>query len=183
MARRPADVRRAHEAAALTMALRLYLLRHAKAEHTGVADIDRPLSRRGREEAEELAALLRAEDYQPQAILCSTSLRTRETIAPLIPALSGAVQISLTRLLYDADRDDLLALVREAEAPSLMLVGHNPGIEELAALLIGHGDEVAYARLKSKFPPGGLAVIDFELQAWSGVSPAAGRLAAFHTPS
>lgn len=164
------------------MTLRLFLLRHAKAEQGGETDLDRRLAPRGREEAEHVATLLKAEGYQPQTILCSTSQRTRETLAPLIPALTGSAEITLTRLIYSADCDDLLALVRTAKGASLMLIGHNPGMEELATLLIGTGDQTAYARLRSKYPPGALAVIDFEATSWTDVNAGSGELAAFHAP-
>jgi phosphohistidine phosphatase len=165
------------------MSLRLFLLRHAKAEQAGETDLIRRLAPRGRDEAEHVATLLKAEGYQPQAILCSTSQRTRETLAPLIPVLVGGTEITLTHLIYNADCDDLLALVRTARAASLMLIGHNPGIEELAALLIGAGDQAAHTRLIAKFPPAGLAVIDFKRAGWTEVTAESGELVAFHVPA
>jgi phosphohistidine phosphatase len=63
-----------------------------------------------------------------------------------------------------------------------MLIGHNPGIEQLARALAGRGDDAALRRLRDHYPPAGLAVIEFDLSSWSDVRPAAGRLSAFQTP-
>ncbi len=165
----------------------LYLLRHAKSgwEDTSLDDFDRPLAKRGQKEVVEVADLLRAGDYRPDRIVCSTSLRTRETLAGLLPVLSKDIDIRLDHRLYEAEVDALVAVIRECgrSAASLMLIGHNPGFEELADLVIGGGERNALKQLRDKIPPAGLAVIQFEADSWADVVAGGGRLTAFHTPA
>jgi phosphohistidine phosphatase len=168
------------------MALTLYLLRHAKAVVADgrTQDFDRPLAERGHREAVELAGLMVDRAYAPARALCSSAQRTRETLGPLLSAWPANASIEISRDLYNADADDLLALVRDQDdhARSLMLIGHNPGIEQLARALAGSGDLAALRRLHDHYPPAGFAVVDFELSLWDDVRPGAGRLSAFETP-
>jgi phosphohistidine phosphatase len=86
--------------------------------------------------------------------------------------------------IYEAPVERLLEVVREAkpEIRTLLLIGHNPGFEELAKLLIGEGDMEGILRLGQKYPTAGLAVIDFELDDWGDIAKKAGRLERFVTP-
>jgi len=169
------------------MTLTLSILRHAKSgkDDPRLADFDRPLNERGYGEAVEMANLIIARAWQPARILCSSSRRTRETLAPLLPLLKSNATIELTRRIYDASAETLLDLVREQDgAPrSLMLIGHNPGLEELARVLPGSGDGAALSRLRVMFPPASLAVIGFDIADWSDIAPGRGRLEAFEVPS
>jgi phosphohistidine phosphatase len=92
--------------------------------------------------------------------------------------------VRLTRGIYEASADDLLGLIRQwgGTARSLLLIGHNPAIEDLAQSLAPSGDEPALTRLAAKFPTAALAVIDFGAAEWSEIGSGAGRLAAYHTP-
>ena len=168
------------------MALTLYLLRHAKAvlAEGSIEDFARPLAERGRRETMDLAALLAERSYAPARVLCSSSQRTRETLAPLLAAWPANVSIEIARSLYNAGAGELLALVhgQDDDARSLMLVGHNPGIEQLARSLAGSGDGHLLRGLHDHYPPAGLAVLDFDLSSWRDVRPEAGRLSAFETP-
>lgn len=168
------------------MALTLYLLRHAKAVVADgrLPDFDRPLADRGHRESAELARLLAERSYAPARVLCSSSRRTRETLAPLLAAWPTDASIEVTRALYNADAGHLLALIhgQDAGSRSLMLVGHNPGIEQLARALAGSGDEHAQRRLRDHYPPAGFAVIDFEMSSWTDLRPGAGHLTAYETP-
>ena len=168
------------------MALTLYLVRHAKAVVADgkIADFDRPLAARGHHESAELATLMADRSYAPARVLCSSSQRTRETLGPLLAAWPVNVSVEITRGLYNADAGDLLTLVRGQDDGwrSLLLVGHNPGIEQLARATAGSGDEHALRRLRDHYPPAGLAVIDFEVPSWADVRPGAGCLSAFETP-
>jgi phosphohistidine phosphatase len=166
------------------MTLILMLLRHAKSGHdANVADIDRPLNARGKHEAGAMARLM-ATRFRPTRILCSSSLRTRETLAPLIAELADDTFVEITRRIYDAGADDLLNLIREQNggASTLLVIGHNPGLEELARGLAGGGDGAALMQLRTKFPPAALAVISFESPEWRDIEPELGRLEAFRTP-
>jgi len=164
--------------------LRLMLLRHAKAASpAGVPDLDRPLAPRGREAAPRMGAYLADEQLLPDLVLVSPARRTRETW-DLVGAKLGATSVEFEPRLYEASASRVLAVVRETAdtVRGLLMIGHNPGLEDLAKLLVGHGDRYAYARLTQKFPTSGLAVIDFAVDGWSDIAPRAGRLDRFITP-
>lgn len=168
------------------MALTLFLLRHAKSgwDNPNLQDFERPLSDRGRREAQWLGELLRTRGISPSRIVCSAAQRTRETLAGVVPALGREASIDITRRLYEAPAERLLLVVRE-QLPtdeSVMLIGHNPGLEDLANLLAGTGDRLAVAALRDKYPPAGLAHIEFDAKRWSDVSAANARLVAFDRP-
>jgi len=166
--------------------LRLYLLRHAKSSwaEPGMADFDRPLAERGHLSATAMGHLMTEEAFLPELLLCSTAQRTRETLAYLLAHFRHEMTVRLTRGIYEASADDLLGLIRQwgGTARSLLLIGHNPAIEELAQSLAPSGDEPALTRLAAKFPTAALAVIDFGAAQWSEIGSGAGRLAAYHTP-
>jgi phosphohistidine phosphatase len=115
----------------------LYLLRHAKSswDDPELADHDRPLSGRGRRNAAVLADQLRREGISPELVLCSSARRTTETVEAA--GVEGA--ISVEDGLYGASATELLERLRAVpdEISSVMLVGHNPGLEDLAAELAG----------------------------------------------
>ncbi|MGO4705773.1 histidine phosphatase family protein [Microvirga sp. 2MCAF38] len=164
--------------------LRLLLLRHAKASSPqGVLDIDRPLAKRGREAAARMGVYLRSEGLIPDLALVSPSLRTRETWDLVQPAL-GKVEVEFHPGLYAAYALQLLAVVQqtEPENSSLMVVCHNPGCEELATLLAGHGKREAQIRMRHKYPTTALAVIDFDIETWDEVAFGGGTLDRFVTP-
>lgn len=164
--------------------LRLLLLRHAKsARPDGVADIDRPLATRGREASPRMGAYLAAEGLAPDLALVSSARRTRETWELAGPPL-GAVPMRVEPRIYEAPSGRLLTVVQEVEAPvrTLLLVGHNPGFEDLARQLAGRGDRDALARLGQKYPTAALAVIDFPVENWVEVASGSGRLERFVTP-
>ncbi|HEY8564040.1 MAG TPA: histidine phosphatase family protein [Beijerinckiaceae bacterium] len=163
---------------------RLLLLRHAKSDWPeGVQDLDRALAPRGREAAPRMGAYLAAEHLLPDLVVVSPARRTRETWDLVRPFL-GDVETRVEPRLYEATVDRLLEVVRDAdaEARALLMIGHNPGFEDLARRLTGHGDRYAFARLAQKYPTAGLAVIDFPLERWAEVEPRAGRLDRFVTP-
>jgi phosphohistidine phosphatase len=163
---------------------RLVLLRHGKSDWLGgVKDMDRPLAARGREAVPRVAAHLADEQLFPDLALVSPARRARETWELARPRLGEVPERSEPRI-YEAPPERLLAVIREVDAAvrMLLLVGHNPGFEDLAKLLVGHGDRYAFARLAKKYPTAGLAVIDFAIEDWAGVKPGAGRLDRFVTP-
>ena len=163
---------------------RLIMLRHAKsARPPGVDDFDRPLAARGREAAPRMGAYLRDEGLFPDLALVSPSRRTRETWDLVRPAL-GKVETRFEQAIYEAPAARLLAAVQDVEAPvrSLLMVGHNPGFEDLARRLAGHGDSGALARLNEKFPTSAVAVLDFAVESWAEVERGGGRLERFVAP-
>lgn len=115
----------------------LILLRHAHAEpaSTGQADLDRPLSAVGLAEAEAAGKWLKDNKLQPDCVLCSPSRRTRETLEAVV-GVTGFFEHKLEDKVYDATPGTLIGLVIDrADVERLMIVGHNPGLEQLVALL------------------------------------------------
>ncbi len=167
------------------MMRRLILLRHAKSDWPpGMVDHDRPLATRGRRAAPLLGRWLIANGYVPDRVIVSTAERTRETWAL---ARSGLIQLPPgepeTRI-YEAPAWQLLNVIRETtdDVATLLLVGHNTGIEDLAAGLIAAGPEDQRRRLSRKYPTGGLAVIDCTAHSWRDVAAGIGTLLAFVVP-
>jgi len=132
----------------------LVVLRHAKAVHTsGLADGERPLTDVGERDALKVGAALVGMDLIPDLVLCSPSVRTRQT-ADL--ALPGA-EILIEPAIYEAYPDELLTLIRRSdpEVRTLVLVGHNPGVQELVMRLVSSDGDAG-------FPPGTFAVIEVD---------------------
>jgi phosphohistidine phosphatase len=166
---------------------RLLLLRHSKAVPAGPGepDFDRALAPRGRRGARRIGQYLARERQAPELILCSAARRTRETLAEVLVSLAQDAEIALERQLYMASAAQLLARLRavRSKVRAVMVVGHNPGIERLAAMLTGGGDARLIAALRAKFPTSGLAILEFpERPSWSRLGPATGRLVAFEVP-
>ena len=156
----------------------LYVLRHAKSswDDPALPDVDRPLSARGRRNAAALADHVRRAGLSPELVLCSAALRTRETLAALLPALEGDTEISIESGLYGASDEDLLARLRKVPEPtrSVLLVGHNPGLEDLVARLAG---DAAPERL----PTGALVVLESE-DDWQAIGESGWRPVAVTVP-
>jgi phosphohistidine phosphatase len=165
---------------------RLMLLRHAKSDWSvgGQRDQDRALAARGREAAPLIGAYMAHHGLRPDKVLVSTARRARETWDLVAGAFGKDLDVVHDDRLYDSNPKALLIPVREAgtAAHSLLMVGHNPGIQELASLLMASGDLDARQRLLEKFPTAALAVIDFPIDSWSAIHPHSGRLDRFVTP-
>ena len=165
---------------------RLLLLRHAKSDWSepGADDHERRLNRRGREAAPRIGAYLHRHRLIPDSVLCSTARRTRETWDLVAAELPSAPPATYVERLYEATPRTILDLLREAEpgGKSLLVVGHNPGLHDLATLLVASGDLDDRERLREKLPTGGLVVIDFAIGNWSKLHPRSGRLDRFVAP-
>ena len=162
---------------------RLYLLRHAKSswDAPALADHDRPLAPRGRRAAEAIAQHLRNEGIAPELVLCSPSARTRQTLTAIARGLGEKADVRLESELYAASAATLLELLHELpdEVSSVMLIGHNPGIQDLAVSLAGGGP--AIERMRSKFPTAALATLELS-GSWSELAPERAELVAFVKP-
>ena len=165
---------------------RLLLLRHAKAERLlpGGRDHDRVLTARGRADTKTLGAYLARHAFVPDHAVVSTAARTRETWALLAAAMGKTPPVNFDDRIYDASPETILAAIKEtgSDTGTLMLVGHNPGLQELAAMLVASGDIEARERLGREFPTSALVVISFAVEGWTGVHPRGGRLEHFLTP-
>jgi len=166
--------------------LRLLLLRHAKAERAepGARDHERALTARGRNDATRIGAYLAGHKLIPDLALVSTSTRTRETWRLAAQAFSASVPVKYDERIYNGGPADILQSIRNTDSAlrSLLVVGHNPGLHELAVLLTAAGEIDLRQRLKEEFPTAALAVIDFALSPWSRLHANAGRLEGFVTP-
>ncbi|HYX76555.1 MAG TPA: histidine phosphatase family protein [Gaiellaceae bacterium] len=160
----------------------LYLLRHAKSSWAdpGLADRERPLAPRGRRDAKRIAKHLRQLGVAPELVLCSPAVRTRETLELVRPALAAST-VALEEDLYGASSDRLLARLRRVPGAvaSVMLVGHNPGLHQLALSLASAGNELG--RLEAKFPTAALATLQIP-KPWSRLEPGDATLSAFVVP-
>jgi phosphohistidine phosphatase len=150
---------------------RLWLLRHAKSswDEPGLADHDRPLAPRGRKASKRIRTWAAEHDVRPGLVLCSTAVRARATLDLVAKGLGEPV-IELEAGLYHAWESDLLARVCRVpgDVDELLLVGHNPGFENLVALLAPPGVEA--------FPTGALAELRLAIDDWSDAVPGCGEL-------
>ncbi|MGO4436161.1 SixA phosphatase family protein [Rhizobium sp. RAF56] len=140
---------------------RIYLLRHAEAAPAarGQGDIERPLSRHGLIEAGAVAEQAADQAYKPNLILASPARRCRETVEVVCRALGGSIEVRYLDALYNAGPSAYLDMIASQVAESsVMLVGHNPTIEQTLEGLIGQ--EALEGALPLGYPTGGLAVID-----------------------
>ena len=166
--------------------MRLLLLRHAKSDwgDAELADIDRPLNARGKAASVTMARFMRDQKLQPSVGLCSTSLRTRETLARLLPYLPQEAHIELISDLYWKSEDGYGAIIRKYghRAKTLMVIGHNPAMEDTAFDLVGTSAPETLADLEEKYPTAALAVIDFDITDWSELGSGTGHLERFIKP-
>jgi phosphohistidine phosphatase len=158
----------------------VYLLRHAKSSwKTGASDHERPLAGRGRRAAKAISRHLREQGIEPELVLCSTARRARETLERIEPAL-GTPAVRFERDLYGASAEALLERLRGVpdEVGSVMLIGHNPGLQLLALDLARSGAR----ELEEKFPTAGLATLAFAGASWDELAPGAAELAGVVRP-
>jgi len=160
----------------------LYLLRHAKSswDDPALADHERPLAPRGRRAAKRIAEHLRSLGIEPELVVCSSSTRTRETLELLLPAIGGSTLL-YEDVLYHASREELLARVRRVpdDVGSLMLIGHNPGMHDLASSLASGGDELE--RVRAEYPTAALATLTLA-STWSRLALGEATLESYVVP-
>jgi phosphohistidine phosphatase len=164
---------------------RLVLLRHAKSAWPDVPDHERPLAGRGRRDAPVMGRWLQETGSRPDQVVCSTAQRTRETWRLVAAELDVTPPVTYDERVYGATAAELLDLARESGpgVQSLLLVGHDPGLPDLALALAGpDSDEAARARVRVKFPTAAIAVLAFA-GGWPELAPARAWLTAFVTPA
>jgi phosphohistidine phosphatase len=163
----------------------LLLLRHAKSSWDApqLDDRDRPLAPRGVKAATRMAVYLASEGLRPDLVLCSPARRTRETLELLGPALQHGPDVRLDDRLYGADVGDLLSVLRGVEPATgtVLVVGHNPGLHDVAVTLAGDGDADAMAELRTKLPTAALVVLEI-VAPWPRVAAGGARLTRFVLP-
>ena len=172
----------------------LVLLRHAKSAWPDVPDHDRPLAPRGRRAAPVMGHWLAGAGYIPDRVVCSTALRARQTWQLAQPVLGAAPAVFDDRL-YEASPAQLLDLIRRTPAATrtLLIVGHDPAVPELARMLAAADAEASAGpvndaapaamldRMRAKFPTAAIAVLECTGD-WDQLTPERARLACFVTP-
>jgi phosphohistidine phosphatase len=174
---------------------KLVLFRHAKSAWPDVPDHDRPLAGRGRRDAPVMGRWLRTNGHAPDEVLCSTARRARETWQLAQDGLGGHPRVSFERRVYQASAEQLLDLARAIPAAvrTLLIVGHDPAIQELALMLgrtanLAGGDTAggvvpgaALDRMRVKFPTAAIAVLEVT-GSWDQLGPGTAQLIAFVIP-
>ena len=164
----------------------LYLLRHAKSsrDDPGLNDYDRPLAPRGIRACKLMTAHIQKVDIEPGLILCSSARRATETYTHIADAFANKPSVCVEEGLYLRDGQTLLIRLRDLgdQVSSVMIIGHNPGLENLALALSSGAETKSLTRMRGKYPTLGLASIEFVGEAWSTVGPGGGRLLDFVIP-
>lgn len=158
---------------------RLTLLRHAKSswKDDALPDLDRPLSRRGRQDAPRMGRRLRERGFSPDALIASPAKRARATAKAVAQELGYPVEkILRDEAIYEADLTALLRLIRHLDEAwgHVMLVGHNPGLAELAGFLAGSPVE--------RFPTCAVAELELDVETWSEAREACAALVLLDYP-
>ena len=165
---------------------RLFLVRHAKAElATGRVDYERKLTSRGRDDAKRVAKALAARRLLPDVLIHSGAARSKGTAEIFAAAWRAKIELQEGSWLYNASLTTLLDHTRALrhEHKCVGLVGHNPGLGELATALTGSGAKPEVQRLAAKYPTGAVAILDFSIKRWEEVERNSGRLALYLTPA
>jgi len=171
------------------------LLRHAKSAWPDVPDHDRPLAPRGRRDAPVMGRWLRAAGLLPDQVVCSTARRARETWQLAQAGLGATPPVRFDTFVYQASAMQLLDLVRgiPTDTGTLLIVGHDPAVPELALALAtpsrpvgtvavsGTGPPSVFERMRAKFPTAAIAVLEFT-GSWDELVPGSARLTHFVTP-
>ena len=125
-----------------------------------------------------------SEAVRPRLVLCSSARRARETLAELKPALGDQAEVVVTDDLYGADTAEILHRLGEVDQniASVMIVGHNPGLHDLALDLTAHGDAAAISQLNAKFPTGALATLHVGRARWDELAAGQAYLASLLLP-
>jgi phosphohistidine phosphatase len=170
---------------------RLMLLRHAKTETDAPSgrDQDRRLDDRGHKDAAQIGDWLATNPPFPETVLVSHAVRARQTWDIAWEAMKDRVaapEVEILPELYGADPAKILETIRTATAPTdpkqLLLVAHNPGLHEIALMLMAGGDPVGAKALSENLPTAGLAIFDFDVEDWSDVGYRRGQLLLFVSP-
>jgi len=149
----------------------LLLLRHARSDNAtpGSSDINRPLNERGKQQAQAIGNFIKKQNLTVELVVCSPAVRARETAELVLSAAEVDAKVRYDQRIYEASPHQLLEVISEVDAArnTVLLVGHNPGIEELLKALTGKEEPIS---------PGTLASIDFGFDEWSSVTEASGSL-------
>jgi phosphohistidine phosphatase len=159
-------------------------MRHAKSswDDPALADHDRPLTTRGRKAVPRMAKYMRDKRPEPSVVLCTSAVRARQTLELLQPVIPDVTTIKIEPKLYTAGSKELMTRIRRLSqaAPSVLIVGHNPSMQELILALAEEGSISNVIR--KKFPTAALAVLDAPIDEWRHLEPGKAALVDFITP-
>jgi phosphohistidine phosphatase len=158
----------------------LILLRHAKSDWPDVPDRERPLAKRGRRDAPRIGSWLHEHGYQPDVVVCSDARRARQTWDLVAPELGGSPAVRFEPRAYAASALTLLYLAQELpdRYRSALLIGHNPGLSELAGQLTAQDG----SRPGISLPTAAVAILEFPGD-WPSLTPGQARLITLTTPA
>ena len=165
----------------------LSLLRHAKSswDDTSIEDFERRLAPRGRNAAPLMGRHMRDIGLEPDLVLCSSAVRTRETAKLALPELGRPnVPVAYDDRIYEASAGSLLARLQQTE-PSvthLLMIGHNPGLQHLVLTLTNGEFDAAHLAIREKFPTGALVVLELDIRDWNEIKAGCGMVRYFTTP-
>jgi phosphohistidine phosphatase len=164
---------------------KLLLMRHAKSswDDPALTDHDRPLTPRGRKGAALIAEYLQREGLEPSIVLCTSATRARETLERLRPSFSDSTIIKIEPKLYGAGSKELMTRIRRLSqaSQSVLIIGHNPAIQELVLALVPNGPKSD--AIRKKFPTAALAILDVSIDEWRRLKPGEASLESFVTPN
>lgn len=167
------------------MAHHLYLLRHAKSDwnNTFLSDFERSLNQRGRRSASKIASFISTNKIHPELILCSSARRTRETLEIIQHSFNPKTEFSIENELYASSVYDLFKRIQRVpdSIKSLMIIGHNPGIQDLSLELSAPSE--LRDQISEKFPTGSLVDLIIKTESWSSTSPGDAEIISFTTPN
>lgn len=167
------------------MTRQLFLLRHAKSswDDPDLTDHDRPLTKRGRKAGALLRKFFRTQALRPDLVLVSSARRALETLQALEP-WETPPHVEILPALYHASPDGILDVIRAAPeaAENLLVIGHNPGLHELAELFCANRDDALSRRMAETYPTGALAQFEVDDGPWARLAMRGGKLKGFVTP-
>jgi phosphohistidine phosphatase len=160
------------------------LLRHGKSSwsDSSLADVDRPLAPRGKRASRKLAKYIQRKRIRPALVLCSPSRRTRQTLEAVEASLGKRCAVEVDPQLYGASGQELLERLHALpeSVSSVMLIGHNPGLHNLALVLASQSADLP--QLEEKFPTGALATLVVRGESWTALGPGAAELVDYVVP-
>ena len=159
--------------------LSLYIMRHAKSSWAipGARDFDRELNERGLNDLVKISQVIERENINPDKILCSSAVRTRQTLDGIADVLKNEPEIEFTERLYSSGLAEYIEMINATrDAKSLMIIGHNPMCGSLATSLPGSGESAELEKIAYKYPTAAISIIEFNLDDWSKVTKGSGNL-------
>lgn len=166
--------------------LSLYIMRHAKSSWAvpGARDFDRELNDRGISDLKKMKKFIEQEKIEPHTILCSSAIRTRQTLAEIASGFSHKPDIIHTEKLYSSGMQEYIEIINSVKNNGpLMIIGHNPMCGTLATTLPSDGDEDELEKIAYQYPTSTITAINFDLDDWSQVVVRSGYLKKSMFPS